>query len=179
MDRTAHLSAYMRSLFVKEMGGNTCELKMPKTLSLDLLEECHYAVRLVIRAIGNQSESLDVLITIFCGRRPGPDRTNPMVGHRLCPPSEEAWIFPGDRRPKKTAISTMGANGIGVRWLCSHRYWRCSSDVVLARACESETSGPLAWHSLSSLILTSKEPEIGVVITRQDWASIGNWLWKQ
>ena len=57
MNKTAHLATYVRSLFVSQMGRKSEELKMPMTFSLDILEECHFAVRLIIRALKNQSKS--------------------------------------------------------------------------------------------------------------------------
>ena len=56
MDKTATLSAYLRALFVAESAGKSDELKMPKAFDLDLLEDCHFAVDLITRAIKNQSE---------------------------------------------------------------------------------------------------------------------------
>ena len=56
MDQTVNLSAYLRARFVMEMGGKNGELQMPTTFSLDFLEECHFAVRLVVRAIRSQSD---------------------------------------------------------------------------------------------------------------------------
>lgn len=56
IDRTANLATYVQAVFRKEMGGMDDKLTMPTTFSLDLLEECHYAVRVIARAIRNQSE---------------------------------------------------------------------------------------------------------------------------
>lgn len=56
--QTCSLSSYLRALFVSEMGGKGNLLKLPTTLSLEFLEECHFAVRLVTRAIKNLSELL-------------------------------------------------------------------------------------------------------------------------
>jgi hypothetical protein len=91
MDRTATLSAYIRALFVKEMGERTDNLEMPRTISLDILEECHYAIKLVVRAIKNQSRSIDYL-SIICSNLLHFARTNQLVSCQLRPRPEKKWF---------------------------------------------------------------------------------------
>ena len=57
IDATARISAYLQSLFVAESAGKSDELKMPNGFDIDLLEDCHFAVKMITKAIKRQSES--------------------------------------------------------------------------------------------------------------------------
>jgi hypothetical protein len=54
--KTEEISTYLKHLFIAELRGKG-EINMPNwPQALDLLEECHYAVKLLVEATKNQSE---------------------------------------------------------------------------------------------------------------------------
>lgn len=53
---TEQIASYMRSRFIVELKGAVEEIQMPR-FPLDLLEECNFAVKLLVRASQNQSKS--------------------------------------------------------------------------------------------------------------------------
>jgi hypothetical protein len=52
---TQQIASYMKSRFISELRGATEELQIPR-FPLDLLEECNFATKLLVRASKNQSK---------------------------------------------------------------------------------------------------------------------------
>ena len=57
---TEELATYMKRLFIAENKGRGDLLELA-TLPLDLLEECHYAIKMIMQAIRNKSEWLSTI----------------------------------------------------------------------------------------------------------------------
>ena len=52
---TQQIASYMKSRFIAELRGATDKLQMPR-FPLDLLEECNFAIKLLVKASKNQSK---------------------------------------------------------------------------------------------------------------------------
>lgn len=52
---TQQIASYMKSRFIAELRGATEQLQMPR-FPLDLLEECNFATKLLVKASRNQSK---------------------------------------------------------------------------------------------------------------------------
>lgn len=55
IEKTEAVATYLKALFIAELNSSHDDLGMPKW-SLDLLEDCHWAVKVMARAWRNQSE---------------------------------------------------------------------------------------------------------------------------
>ena len=53
---TQQIASYMKSRFIAELTGSVEKLQMPR-FPLDLLEECNFASKLLLRAVRNKSKS--------------------------------------------------------------------------------------------------------------------------
>ena len=52
------IATYLKLLFANELKGNIENISMPSNFPLDLLEECHYTVRLLVEAVKHPSRWL-------------------------------------------------------------------------------------------------------------------------
>ena len=52
---THEVAAYMKKRFIAELKGSAGEVQLPR-FPLDLLEECNFAIKLLVKATRNQSE---------------------------------------------------------------------------------------------------------------------------
>lgn len=59
---TEEIATYLKAAFNAEMRGELGLLQMPR-YSLDLLEECNFAAKLLVKATRNQSEFKQILIS--------------------------------------------------------------------------------------------------------------------
>jgi len=72
---TQQIASYMKSRFIAELRGATKKLQISR-FPLDLLEECNFATKLLVKASKNQSKcDLDLMVVY---------RTNEAVGVGLC-----------------------------------------------------------------------------------------------
>jgi hypothetical protein len=55
VEKTVEIAAYLRTLFAAELRGNVDSIQMPVHWDLEILEECHYMVKLVVQAMENES----------------------------------------------------------------------------------------------------------------------------
>jgi hypothetical protein len=55
MHTAEEIATYLKLLFTSQLKGNNEKISMPD-FSIDLLEECHYAVRLLVEAVKNPSK---------------------------------------------------------------------------------------------------------------------------
>jgi hypothetical protein len=77
---THEIALYMQSRFSAELTGSVDKLQMPR-FPLDLLEECNFAARLLVRAARNQSKW--PFLPNFCKDSPNVNRSNELVNSRL------------------------------------------------------------------------------------------------
>jgi len=52
---TQEIADYMKATFIAELTGSAEKLQMPR-FPLDLLEECNFATKLVLKAVRNKSK---------------------------------------------------------------------------------------------------------------------------
>jgi len=56
LPKTQEIATYMTSRFLAELNGSVENFQMPR-FPLDLLEDCNFATKLLVRAVGNKSKS--------------------------------------------------------------------------------------------------------------------------
>src|ERR1700687_378762 len=89
---THEIASYMQSRFTAELTGSVDKLQMPR-FPLDLLEDCNFAARLLLKAARNQSK-LPFMPDFFMNS-PNVNRSNELVDSRLH----------GGARPAEQAVS--------------------------------------------------------------------------
>ena len=132
---TQEIASYMQSRFTAELTGSVDKLQMPR-FPLDLLEDCNFAARLLLRAARNQSKS--PFMPDFVMDSPKVNRSNELVNSRLhggARPAEQAVPW-NEREAGAGDAPVISAAGAGAHVIAVHSSGlrRANTTVVFARS---------------------------------------------